>query len=99
VSALIISGRYSRFFQIARPTGTAIANQVQPLAWTVISKCAGGITEGRAANASTDDLAKLAGHADKKTTAEVHDSTQIEAARRTRRAGGYCFQGLRNGFP
>jgi integrase len=43
---------------------------------------AGGITEGRAANASTDDLAKLAGHADKRTTAKVYDRAQIEAARR-----------------
>lgn len=43
---------------------------------------AGGITEGRAADASTDDLAKLAGHSDKRTTAKVYDRAQIEAARR-----------------
>ncbi len=43
---------------------------------------AGGITEGRAADASTDDLAKLAGHANKRTTAKVYDRAQIEAARR-----------------
>lgn len=43
---------------------------------------AGGITEGRAADASTDDLAKLAGHADKRTTAKVYDRAQIDAARR-----------------
>jgi hypothetical protein len=47
---------------------------------------AGGITEGRAANASTDDLAKLAGHADKRTTAKVYDRAQIEAARRVAEA-------------
>jgi integrase len=42
----------------------------------------GGITEGRAADASTDDLAKIAGHTDKKTTARIYDRAQIEAARR-----------------
>ena len=46
----------------------------------------GGITEGRAANASTDELAKLAGHADKRTTAKVYDRAQIEAGRRVAEA-------------
>jgi hypothetical protein len=43
---------------------------------------AGGISEGREADASTDDLAKLAGHADKRTTARVYDRAALEAARR-----------------
>jgi hypothetical protein len=47
---------------------------------------AGGITEGRAANASTDNLAKLAGHADKRTTAKIYDRAQIEATRRVAEA-------------
>ncbi len=34
---------------------------------------AGGVTEGREAAAPTDDLAKTAGHANKRTTARVYD--------------------------
>lgn len=43
---------------------------------------AGGVTEGRAANASTDDIAKLVGHSRTRTTSRVYDRDQIEAVRR-----------------
>ena len=41
---------------------------------------ASGITEGRAANASIDDAAKVAGHSGKRTTATVYDRAVLEAA-------------------
>ncbi len=47
---------------------------------------AGGVTEGREAAAPTDDLAKQAGHANKRTTARVYDRDRLEAARRVARA-------------
>jgi len=43
---------------------------------------AGGVTEGREADAQMDDLAKQAGHANKRTTARVYDRDRLEAARR-----------------
>lgn len=43
---------------------------------------ASGITEGRAAGISTDDAAKVAGHASTKTTAAVYDRASLEAAER-----------------
>lgn len=43
---------------------------------------AGGITEARQAGAPTDDVAKTAGHSDKRTTARVYDRDRLEAARR-----------------
>jgi hypothetical protein len=43
---------------------------------------AGGITEAREAGAPTDDVAKTAGHNDKRTTARVYDRDRLEAARR-----------------
>jgi hypothetical protein len=47
---------------------------------------AAGVTEGRQAGASTDDLAKQAGHANKRTTARVYDRDRLEAARRVAKA-------------
>jgi integrase len=47
---------------------------------------AAGVTEGRQAGAPTDDLAKQAGHANKRTTAKVYDREQLEAARRVSQA-------------
>jgi integrase len=47
---------------------------------------AGAVTEGREAAAPTDDLAKLAGHANKRTTARVYDRDRLEAARRVAKA-------------
>jgi integrase len=47
---------------------------------------AGGVTEAREAGASTDDVAKTAGHTDKRTTARVYDRAALEAARRVARA-------------
>jgi integrase len=47
---------------------------------------AGGITEARQAGAPTDDVAKTAGHASKRTTAKVYDRDTIEAARRVAKA-------------
>ncbi|MBZ9888075.1 hypothetical protein LB559_09000 [Mesorhizobium sp. BR1-1-3] len=43
---------------------------------------ASGITEGRASGVSTDDAAKVAGHASTKTTAAVYDRANLEAAER-----------------
>jgi hypothetical protein len=45
-----------------------------------------GVTEGREAGAPTDDLAKQAGHANKRTTARVYDRDRLEAARRVAKA-------------
>jgi integrase len=47
---------------------------------------AGAVTEGREAGAPTDDLAKQAGHANKRTTARVYDRDRLEAARRVAKA-------------
>jgi integrase len=47
---------------------------------------AGGVTEGREADAQMDDLAKQAGHASKRTTARVYDRGRLEAARRVAKA-------------
>jgi integrase len=47
---------------------------------------AAGITEGRQAAAPTDDLAKQAGHSNKRTTARVYDRDRLEAARRVAQA-------------
>jgi hypothetical protein len=47
---------------------------------------AGGVTEAREAGASTDDVAKTAGHTDRRTTARVYDRAALEAARRVARA-------------
>jgi integrase len=47
---------------------------------------AGAVTEGRQAAAPTDDLAKVAGHANKRTTARVYDRDRLEAARRVAQA-------------
>ncbi|MBZ9922277.1 hypothetical protein LB579_31875 [Mesorhizobium sp. BR1-1-7] len=43
---------------------------------------ASGITEGRAAGASTDDASKVAGHASTKTTAAVYDRATLAASER-----------------
>jgi integrase len=43
---------------------------------------AAGVTEGREAGSPTDDLAKLAGHTNKRTTARVYDRDRLQAARR-----------------
>jgi len=47
---------------------------------------AAGVTEGRQAGAPTDDLAKQAGHSNKRTTARVYDRDRLEAARRVAKA-------------
>jgi integrase len=47
---------------------------------------AGGITEARAADASNEDVAKVAGHSNPRTTAEVYDRAALEAARRVAKA-------------
>jgi integrase len=47
---------------------------------------AAGVTEGRQAGAPTDDLAKQAGHSNKRTTATVYDRDRLQAARRVARA-------------
>ena len=66
---------------------------------------AAGVTEGRQAGAPTDDLAKTAGHANKRTTAKVYDRDRLEAARRVakgpdrasrqRRVNSVCRNALR----
>jgi hypothetical protein len=47
---------------------------------------AAGVTEARQAGAPTDDLAKQAGHANKRTTAKVYDRDRLEATRRVAQA-------------
>jgi hypothetical protein len=47
---------------------------------------AAGVTEGREAGSPTDDLAKLAGHANKRTIARVYDRDRLEASRRVAQA-------------
>lgn len=47
---------------------------------------AGGVTEARAAGALIDDLAKVAGHTDERTTADVYDRATLEAQRRVAQA-------------
>jgi integrase len=47
---------------------------------------AGAVTEGRQAAAPTDDLAKTAGHSNKRTTAAIYDRDRLEAARRVAQA-------------
>jgi integrase len=47
---------------------------------------AAAVTEGRQAGAPSDDLAKQAGHANKRTTAKVYDRDRLEAARRVAQA-------------
>jgi len=47
---------------------------------------AAGVTEARQAAAPTDDVAKLAGHSNKRTTARVYDRDRLEAQRRVMKA-------------
>jgi integrase len=47
---------------------------------------AAGVTEARQAAAPTDDVAKLAAHTNKRTTARVYDRDRLEAARRVAQA-------------
>jgi integrase len=47
---------------------------------------AAGVTEGREAGSPTDDLAKLAGHTNKRTTARIYDRDRLQAARRVAQA-------------
>ena len=47
---------------------------------------AAGVTEARQAAAPTDDVAKVAGHANKRTTAKVYDRDRLEAQRRVMKA-------------
>jgi integrase len=44
------------------------------------------LTEARQAAAPTDDVAKVAGHANKRTTAKVYDRDRLEAQRRVMKA-------------
>lgn len=54
---------------------------IDPKAWARDLR-ASGITEGRAAGATTDDASKVAGHAGTKTTSAVYDRAGEEAAGR-----------------
>jgi integrase len=47
---------------------------------------AAAVTEARQAVAPTDDVAKVAGHANKRTTSRVYDRDRLEAARRVAQA-------------
>jgi integrase len=47
---------------------------------------AAAVTEARQAAAPTDDVAKVAGHANKRTTAKVYDRDHLEAHRRVMKA-------------
>ena len=54
---------------------------IDPKAWARDLR-ASGITEGRAAGATTDDASKVAGHSGTKTTSAVYDRASEEAAGR-----------------
>jgi len=47
---------------------------------------AAAVTEVREAAAPVDDVAKVAGHTNKRTTAKVYDRDRLEAQRRVARA-------------
>ena len=47
---------------------------------------AAAVTEARQAAAPTDDVAKLAGHSNKRTTARVYDRDRLQASRRVAQA-------------
>jgi integrase len=47
---------------------------------------AAAVTEAREAAAPIDDVAKVAGHTSKRTTAKVYDRDHLEAQRRVARA-------------
>lgn len=58
---------------------------IEPEVWNRDVRAA-AVTEGRQAGSPTDDLAKTAGHANKRTTAKVYDRDRLEAARRVAKA-------------
>ncbi|MGO9769707.1 MAG: integrase [Roseiarcus sp.] len=58
---------------------------IKPEVWNRDIRAA-AVTEGRQAGSPTDDLAKTAGHANKRTTAKVYDRDRLEAARRVAQA-------------
>jgi len=58
---------------------------IRPEVWNRDLRAA-AITEGRQAAAPTDDAAKVAGHASKRTTAKVYDRDHLEAHRRFMKA-------------
>jgi len=58
---------------------------IEPTVWNRDLR-ASGVTEGRQAAAPTDDLAKVATHASKRTTARVYDRDHLEAHRRVMKA-------------
>lgn len=80
---------------VSEETGLPYRPRIFSQRWTVDRKAANlpnnlwardlrasGITEGRAGEASTDDAAKVAGHASKATTAKIYDRAVMEAADR-----------------
>ena len=69
--------------RIAHPAQRSFSRKVADLPANLWARNlrASGITEGRAANASTDDAAKVAGHS-KRTSAKVYDRAVLEAADR-----------------
>lgn len=68
----VFSSMWSRDRKKANLPGTIWARDLR----------ASGITEARAAGISTDDAAKVAGHASTKTTSAVYDRAALEAAER-----------------
>jgi hypothetical protein len=72
------------YFRVLWHKCAAVAG-ISPSIWNRDLR-AGGITEARQAGAPTDDVAKTAGHASKRTTAKVYDRDTLEAARRVAKA-------------
>ncbi len=58
---------------------------IKPTVWNRDVRAA-AVTEARQAAAPTDDVAKIAGHTNKRTTAKVYDRDRLEAARRVAKA-------------
>jgi hypothetical protein len=61
------------------------ATGIRPTVWNRDLRAA-GVTEGREAAAANDDLAKVAGHTGKRTTAKVYDRAHLAAHRRVAQA-------------
>lgn len=72
---------YSRTIYAALWRDIRAAAGIPPTFWNRDLR-AGGITEARRGKADLDDLAKMAGHSERSTTADVYDRSHLEAARR-----------------
>lgn len=92
-TGLPYSGSYFREFWHKDRAAAGIASNI----WARDLR-ASGITEGRASGVSTDDAAKVAGHASTKTTSAIYDRAALEAAERFADARAEFRQSSRSQF-